>query len=378
MYLTISSFANTSIKIKRLNKRLEKKGLPLITYKAEEKYLSMAEVFPKHTLPKHFGEIMVNVIDFSFTSNFENIHLETGYEIVAVIDHVESLVHVFVEGVDVEQFRNRSVCDHCKTKRNRNKTVILRKGDEFLQIGTKCLSDFFQKNVNDLVKAMELFASNPSYDNSPDEYFSNGRHHSHCAVSLETVLPLAVASIQKYGYASSSETNSTKKVVLDSIFGGHFYIKATQEDKEVASKVLEWMKNLPMNVSCFQSNLRQIADNGFVSINNFGYACYAVVEYFKELAKKAELENNSSEYFGNVGDKVQIEISLVSKRDVQTSFGYSCYHTFKDTEGHTFVWGTSSRPAMRIGDTYKVKATIKEHSEFKGVKQTYLVRVKEI
>ena len=39
---------------------------------------------------------------------------------------------------------------------------------------------------------------------------------------------------------------------------------------------------------------------------------------------------------------------------------------------------TSSRPAMKVGDTYKIKATIKEHSEYKGEKQTFITRVKTI
>ena len=377
MYLTIASFDTTSKKIARLNKRLAQKGMPLITYTANEKYMSMKEIFPKYELPKFYGEMMVNVIDFSFTSNFEKFQIETGYEFIAVVDHNENLIHTFVEGVNVEHFRTRAVCDHCKTKRNRNKTVILRKGDELFQVGTKCLSDFFQKDVNDFVKAMELFSTNHAMANNPSDYFFGGSSHAHCEVELETILKFAVASIHKSGYVPTSEPASTRQVVSESIFGGNLRITASKEDEEEAVNVLEWMKTIPMNVSCFYSNLRQIADNGYASSKNFGYVCYAVVEYHKEQAKKVETKN-CSEYFGNIGDKIEREVTLVNKYETQSYYGYMCYHTFKDAEGHTFVWMTSSRPCLAIGNAYKIKASIKEHTEYKGEKQTFITRVKVI
>ena len=377
MYLTLASFAATSKKIKRLNKRLEKKGMPLITYTADEKYMAMKDIFPKHTLPKFYGEVMVNVVDFSFTSDFEKFQIETGYEFIAVVDHNENLIHSFVEGVDVERFRTRAVCDHCKTKRNRSKTVILRKGEELFQIGTKCLSDFFQKDVNDFVKAMELFSSNHAMSNDPSDYFYGGSSHAHCMVELKTILKFAVASVHKYGYVPTSEPNSTRQVVTESIFGGNLRVSYTKEDEEEAVKIFKWMKTIPMNVSCFLSNLRQIADNGYASPKNFGYVCYAVVEYNKELAKKVETKT-CGEYFGNVGDKVTLDVVLANKYETQSYYGYMCYHIFKDDEGHTFVWMTSSRPAMKIGESYKIKASIKEHSEYKGEKQTFITRVKAV
>ena len=236
MYLTLASFAATSKKIKRLNKRLEKKGMPLITYTADEKYMAMKDIFPKHNLPKFYGEIMVNVVDFSFTSDFEKFQIETGYEFIAVVDHNENLIHSFVEGVDVERFRTRAVCDHCKTKRNRSKTVILRKGEELFQIGTKCLSDFFQKDVNDFVKAMELFSSNHAMTNDPSDYFYGGSSHAHCMVELKTILKFAVASVHKYGYVPTSEPNSTRQVVSESIFGGNLRVSYTKEDEEEADE----------------------------------------------------------------------------------------------------------------------------------------------
>lgn len=92
MFLTLSSFSDTVSKVRRLNNRLEKKGLPLITYKAEEKNMSFAEIFPQYALPKHYGEIRIDVVDFSFTSDFEKFQLETGWEFIAVIEQRRSYV----------------------------------------------------------------------------------------------------------------------------------------------------------------------------------------------------------------------------------------------------------------------------------------------
>jgi hypothetical protein len=224
---------------------------------------------------------------------------------------------------------------------------------------------------------MELFSSNHAMSNDPSDYFFGGSSHAHCMVELETILKFAVASIHKNGYVPTSEIASTRQVVSETIFGGNLHITASKEDEEEAVKVLEWMKTIPMNVSCYLTNLRQIADNGYASPKNFGYVCSAVMEYYKELSKKVE-RKDCSEYFGSVGDKIEREVTLVNKYETQSYYGYMCYHIFKDDEGHTFVWMTSSRPCLSIGNAYKIKATIKEHSEYKGEKQTFVTRVKVI
>jgi hypothetical protein len=57
-------------------------------------------------------------------------------------------------------------------------------------------------------------------------------------------------------------------------------------------------------------------------------------------------------------------------------FGDKVLHTFEDGQGNAAVWFSSGR-ALKIGKTYEIKATVKEHGEYNGIKQTVLSRCKE-
>ncbi len=103
---------------------------------------------------------------------------------------------------------------------------------------------------------------------------------------------------------------------------------------------------------------------------------YAIIKEMKEaLAPKSE-----SEYIGNVGDTVCITATLVSMHTFSTHFTYygetNYIFKFADDDGNIIVWKTSSWQNIEEGKTYELKGKVKEHSEYKGDKQTVLTRCK--
>jgi len=94
----------------------------------------------------------------------------------------------------------------------------------------------------------------------------------------------------------------------------------------------------------------------------------------KERQAKAE----KSFYFGTVGDKVELELTFKKVFWYDTQFGSMSIYIFEDADGHQFKWNTSSGFGTNLeeGDIVKIKGTIKEHSEYNGIKQTVLTRCK--
>lgn len=83
---------------------------------------------------------------------------------------------------------------------------------------------------------------------------------------------------------------------------------------------------------------------------------------------------SSSTHHYNEGDKVVLELKEVSRGGYDTMYGYNYIVTYEDVEGRIFKYiGTS--PLEVIEDCKKVKGTIK-HSEYNGVKETRLQRIK--
>jgi hypothetical protein len=98
-----------------------------------------------------------------------------------------------------------------------------------------------------------------------------------------------------------------------------------------------------------------------------------------------------SSYQGNIKDRLELDVTLVFKTSFEVP-SYSGYGTdiiaiYKMVDGNhnAYIWKTSScllkeeedrtRPIQK-GESFRIKGTVKEHSEYKNEKQTILTRCK--
>ena len=106
----------------------------------------------------------------------------------------------------------------------------------------------------------------------------------------------------------------------------------------------------------------------------------------EEEARMAEEEARKaiSQHIGQVGDKVQMEVTMERRGSYEVpsyaGFGTTTItvYTFVDSNGNKLVWKTGSGfgRAVEDGERLTIKGTIKGHGEYKGEKQTELQRVK--
>lgn len=114
-------------------------------------------------------------------------------------------------------------------------------------------------------------------------------------------------------------------------------------------------------------------------------------ETFSEKIKAAEsamAKNDTvSEWFGEEGKRYDLELTYDGYHCWETTFGYRTsiqyLHKFKDEKGNVYTWKTGNSMGrhtsngyelMKEGEKVIMKATVKEHSEYKGTKQTVLTR----
>ena len=105
----------------------------------------------------------------------------------------------------------------------------------------------------------------------------------------------------------------------------------------------------------------------------------------KREERKAEFraQNLASQHIGTVGERRDFELTVSFVTDFQTQFGITNVFGLRDADGNIVIYKGSSalynaddQFAVK-GDTVKVKATIKEHGERDGVKQTIIARPKQ-
>jgi hypothetical protein len=99
-----------------------------------------------------------------------------------------------------------------------------------------------------------------------------------------------------------------------------------------------------------------------------------------------------SNHIGSIGAKVSAEVTLdniFQYEDFKYSYYGTTHYTYimQDADGNVLVWKTTSclmiwdevkqdNDIIRKGDTLVISGKVKEHTEYKGVKQTVLTRCK--
>lgn len=120
-------------------------------------------------------------------------------------------------------------------------------------------------------------------------------------------------------------------------------------------------------------SIEQIAEKNSLGFWVTGYVADIVDELKAEASKNPD--EVPSEYIGNEGDKIEIELVLDKVRGFNSVYGYTHIYCFK-AGNDVVVWKTQKGLDLEEGGKVTVKATIKEHSEYDGVKQTVITRAK--
>lgn len=120
--------------------------------------------------------------------------------------------------------------------------------------------------------------------------------------------------------------------------------------------------------------------------HEYGTMSWKSTEEIQALINRKLPRDNVSEYVGKIGERINIIATIVKVYDyeVLNYVGYGTdmksIVTFEDENGNCLVWKKSSFFEFQEGTKVNLVGTIKEHSEYKGIKQTLLQRckVKEI
>ncbi len=107
------------------------------------------------------------------------------------------------------------------------------------------------------------------------------------------------------------------------------------------------------------------------------------ISFLKESARE-RLERlfnppreSKSTHIGEVGEKLEnIRCEVTNVGGYNTAYGYKWVYTFTDEDENEYTWFTTVNKSLSVGMFIELSGTIKEHSEYKGVKTTVLTRCK--
>lgn len=348
-------------------------------------------------------EINVQVLDLELHS--EPIKF-ADWTLLAVIDPIGSqgdFVLKVVPGMDTEagaisKDLDALHCDHCKARRRRKETFIVRHLDGSLkQVGRQCLRDFLGHITPEHIAAMLAFLHEiVRLSDDSDEGWGGGFLHDPLT-DLVSVLEVTAAIVRRHGWVPRSQATfntPTAEFVTTFLIGrGDMADRLRREapveqvDQERAAEVIAWVRGMEEDktsttANAFIENLRTIFKFDEIESRFFGFACSAISAFMKhldrqgEILRKKDLHKNS-QHVGTVGTRqVFTGLTVESIRSFEGQWGVTTLIKFIDQDGNLLVWFASGDKVddFRIGATVDLKATVKKHDDFREVAQTALNR----
>lgn len=301
-----------------------------------------------------------------------------GYTVVAQIEAVDNghnLVKMLGEG-EPEQARytTKLFCEHCGTARVKRFAYIVKDESGCTKmVGKTCLKDYCGIDPK-LMVAFQEIGDMILEEYNIDDYDFIG--HGEYAYNVLDAIATANDIIKEHGYVKSDENNSTKSRLIAKF--GTF--EPSEASKKLAQEMKEVLSQMDYSeLSSFLCNVKNMLQAGYIRSNSFGYIAYAPVAFEKLMKQKEQEQRHEetkglSEYVGNVGEKVTVDVKeakLVTSWE--TVYGWTHLYKFVTAENNVLVWYASR---AYEGEPKRITGTVKDHKEYAGEKQTVLTRCK--
>jgi GNAT superfamily N-acetyltransferase len=337
-----------------------------------------------------------------------------GWEFVATLQHLDELnvirrVPGVDESVNLDKYRTGDpVCDYCKTTRDRKDTFIVRnvgapderdlgtsEGDT-LQIGRNCLRDFLgHGDPEKIANFLEYWRDTVGdFDLDDEDGFADG-FGGRTYVATEDYLTHVATMIRNEGWSPRSGADRpTSDAALDNRYnylrqnrdrsGRPMWIDPSDKDEQEAKDALAWARehlgakvHQSQNATEFEHNMYAMAKSDVVEERGYGILAYLPVMHARELEREIALKERQrkdaeSNYIGNVGDRMEIEAVVTNVFPRDSNYGVTYITKLRDADGNVLTWFGSYE--IDRGAHVRATWTIKNHEEFRGVKQTTVNR----
>lgn len=382
--------------MERLRKKVERIRNKCQKYGCDFHYEEVGEEFREVTLDN--GE--------KITSKFilveaEGVAVVNGWKFIASVEHTEK-GNIINKACDIEvperYYDSDPICEHCNSRRYRKDTYIVMNEEtgEFKQVGKSCLKDFTRgMNAEGVAQYTALFdeliVGEEPYGGSWGEAY----------YSVNEFLLYVAETIKHFGYVRTEDSGRSTRDRAHDYYkmehGGRFFPKEKERiqeemesvsfnaeaeyNAELVKEALAWLASQEVSNN-YMHNLTTACNLEYTTWKNLGILASLFPTYNRELeyqAEKAEQERKkaseqSSEYVGEVGDRIEIEVeSMACVTSWETMYGVTLIYKIVDVNGNVYTWKTSK---YVDDDISMVKGTVKAHTEYRGVKQTEITRCK--
>jgi len=326
-----------------------------------------------------------------------------GWTFVGTLQHLDGvdgnvLRTVPGEAMPVVYRAAASECDHCQTNRRRKDTFVVRSdAGEHKQVGRQCIADFLgHTDPHQIASFAEYLFSIGEACEESEGFGGDGGVRSEY-IDLATFLGYVSACMRVSGWISRkaarafNEAGGSKRATADEAFSAMFpssgmsqrdrdaLPKPEPRDGERVTAALAWVEQLvPRDGNDYEYNLKLVCGSGSGVLHRrcAGISASLLSAHTRFLGYEVERQQRAttSAHFGTIGVREVFVLTVTGLREIAGNYGATTIVSFATADGHVGKWFASGSPDVEIGETYRVKGTVKKHDDWKGQKQTLLSR----
>lgn len=338
-----------------------------------------------------------------YTARFVLVEAEgravvNGWKFVASIQNTEkgNILEKATDEVEVPEryYTGAPVCEHCGNRRVKNTFLVYNEETgEFKQVGRSCLCDYTHgmsaEGVAQYTSAFEELIQG--------EAVQPGGHYTRY-IKVHEYMHYAAETIRHFGYVkndpySDRESTRDKADKFWTLNNGRFW---TPEEKErvraeyeacgfnpdspeaadMVKKAIAWLDTQGEDNN-YMHNLKTACALEYDSGRNLGIVVSLFPTWNRDLERQEQRRREqeagaASEWVGEVGKRVSLEIAEVKViTSWETMYGVTSVYKIVGKDGNVYTWKTGN---YIPDEATKITGTVKEHKEYRGVKQTELTR----
>lgn len=304
------------------------------------------------------------------------------------------------------------ICDHCNTHRSRKETfVVCNDAGEYRAVGRSCLKDFLgHTDPNRLASWATWLAELGTVCGG---YSERGHSRTVETYTLESYLTTVAQVVSVRGFLGTGrarDEGGTATVAWVSLLLNPTYNDTAKQEKaalaaeitakdngdkcrEQAAAAIAWALGLDVDAlmdggSDYLLNLALVVRAGHVGPKTMGLAASLPTAYLRAMDKleaaKAKAARPASNHIGTIKKREEFVVTVKKVILKEGMYGTTHIHIMEgnvaaaaagDMLVNDMTWFASKDAGMDEGDTYRVKATVKDHGEYNGRPQTVVNRV---
>lgn len=290
--------------------------------------------------------------------------------------------------------RDATECEHCRTNRARKTLFVLQTTEhgatEYKTVGRACLKDFLGHPSPEGIAGYFEALHSLTLGLEEDDNVGGGGPARYGTIEF---LARVCAHIRVDGWVSGAAARmrgceSTAHRAFDEMGASIGPTSPTPDDYAKAKNAVEWLmvffdqkQESGETLSDYFHNLNVILRSPSVDFKSSGLVASSIPTAETQqghAVKRAAFDGlkNTSEFLGQVGDKITLKCEVVSLRVLGTMFGESTLIKFIANDS-LVVWFASGDVVNEwdaVGEIL-IRGTVKAHEVYNGCKQTVLTRV---